>query len=100
MIIAFTLCRAAVRVERVAAAQRGEELRIDDGSFADEESVDDSSQVKHRGLLKLALVRLMVLFLVPIYKELRRKSGLMESAAHALLMREFGYVRSRVQAMC
>jgi hypothetical protein len=76
----------------VAAAQRGEELSIDDGSFVDEESVDDSSNVKHRGLLKLALVRLMVLFLVPIYKELRRKSGLMESAAHALLMREFGYV--------
>lgn len=92
LIIAFTLCRAVIRVERVAAAQRGEELSIDDGSFVDDDAVDDSSNVKHRGLLKLAIVRLMVLFLVPIYKELRRKSGLMESAAHALLMREFGYV--------
>jgi hypothetical protein len=87
LIIAFSLCRATTRVERVAAAQRGEELSIDDGSF-----VDDATVIKHRGLLKLAIVRLMILFLVPIYKELRRKSGLMESAAHALLMREFGYV--------
>jgi hypothetical protein len=87
LIVAFTLCRATIRVERVAAAQRGEELAIDDGSF-----VDDSEDLKHKGLLKLALVRLMIVFLVPIYKELRRKTGLMESAAHALLMREFGYV--------
>jgi hypothetical protein len=86
LIIAFSLCRATARVERVAAAQRGEELSIDDGSF-----VDDITLMKHRGLLKLAIVRLMILFLVPIYKELRRKTGLMESAGHALLMREFGY---------
>jgi hypothetical protein len=86
LIIAFSLCRAAARVERVTAAHRGEELSIDDGSF-----VDDANLLKHRGLLKLAVVRLMILFLVPIYKELRRKTGLMESAAHALLMREFGY---------
>jgi hypothetical protein len=86
LIIAFSLCRATARVERVAAAHRGEELSIDDGSF-----VDDVKLLKHRGLLKLAIVRLMILFLVPIYKELRRKTGLMESAAHALLMREFGY---------
>jgi hypothetical protein len=87
LIIAYMLCRATVRVERVAAAQRGEELSIDDGSF-----VDEPLMRKHRGLLRLAAVRLMILFLVPIYKELRRKTGLMESAAHALLMREFGYV--------
>ena len=87
LIIAFTLCRATARVERVAAAQRGEELSIDDGSF-----VDDANVLKHTGLLKLAIVRMMIVFLVPIYKELRRKTGLMESAAHALLMREFGYI--------
>jgi hypothetical protein len=92
LIVAFSLCRAVIRVERVAAAQRGEELSIDDGSFVDEDGVDDSSNLNHRGLFKLAMVRLIVLFLVPIYKELRRKSGLMESAAHALLMREFGYI--------
>ena len=86
LIIAFSLCRATARVERVAAARRGEELSIDDGSF-----VDDAGLMKHRGLLKLGIVRLMILFLVPIYKELRRKTGLMDSAAHALLMREFGY---------
>jgi hypothetical protein len=86
LIIAFSLCRATARIERVAAAQRGEELSIDDGSF-----VDDANELKHTGLLKLAIVRLMIVFLVPIYKELRRKTGLMESAAHALLMREFGY---------
>lgn len=87
LIIAFTLCRATARMERVAAAQRGEELSIDDGSF-----VDDPGELRHTGLLKLAIVRLMIVFLVPIYKELRRKTGLMESGAHALLMREFGYV--------
>lgn len=86
LIVAFSLCRATARVERVAAAQRGEELSIDDGSF-----IDEGQLLKHRGLMKLAIVRLMILLLVPIYKELRRKTGLMESAAHALLMREFGY---------
>ena len=85
IVIAFLLCRAVIRVERVVAARRGEELSLDDGSLLDE------PREKHSGLLKLAIVRMIVVFLVPIYKELRRKTGLMESAAHALLMRDFGY---------
>lgn len=85
IVIAFLLCRATIRVERVLAARRGEELSLDDGSLLDE------PREQHSGLLKLAIVRMMIVFLVPIYKELRRKTGLMESAAHALLMREFGY---------
>jgi len=85
IVIAFVLCRATIRVERVLAARRGEELSLDDGSLLDE------PREQHAGLLKLAIVRVMIVFLVPIYKELRRKSGLMESAAHALLMRDFGY---------
>ena len=85
IVIAFLLCRATIRVERVLAARRGEELSLDDGSLLDE------PREQHTGLLKLALVRMMIVFLVPIYKELRRKTGLMESAAHALLMRDFGY---------
>ena len=85
IVIAFLLCRATIRVERVLAARRGEELSLDDGSLLDE------PREQHAGLLKLAIVRIMIVFLVPIYKELRRKSGLMESAAHALLMRDFGY---------
>jgi hypothetical protein len=85
IIIAFLLCRATVRTEQVEAARRGEELRLDDGSSSDEDSP------QHKGLLKAPYVRLMIFFLTPIYKELRRKTGLMESAAHALLMREFSY---------
>lgn len=85
IIIAFLLCRATVRTEQVEAARRGEELRLDDGSTSDEDTP------QHRGLLKAPYVRLMIFFLTPIYKELRRKTGLMESAAHALLMREFSY---------
>jgi hypothetical protein len=84
--IAFLLCRATIRVERVAAARRGEELQIDDGSYA-----DDFGTERHSGLLKFGAVRLLIVFLAPIYKELRRKTGLMESAAHALMMRDFSY---------
>lgn len=70
LIIAFSLCRGTARVERVAAAHRGEELSIDDGS-----PIDDPALVRHRGLLQLAIVRVMIVFLVPIYKELRRKTA-------------------------
>jgi hypothetical protein len=85
IIFAFLLCRATVRTEQVEAARRGEELRLEDGSTSDEDTP------QHKGLLRAPYVRLMIFFLTPIYKELRRKTGLMESAAHALLMREFSY---------
>ena len=69
IIFAFCLCRATVRTEQVEAARRGEELRLDDGSTSDEDSP------QHKGLLKAPYVRMMIFFLTPIYKELRRKTG-------------------------
>lgn len=86
IIIAFLLCSSTVRTEQVEAVRRGEELRLEDGS-----SSEDAESPHHKGLLRAPYVRLMIVFLTPIYKELRRKTGLMESAAHALLMREFSY---------
>lgn len=92
-LVSTVLCLSARRAERIDAVVRGEQWQLLDGT-----EFHDADSRLNGAINRLPYARVAVGFLVPIYRELRRKRGLMESATFNLIVQEFSYEKLKSAA--